>query len=345
MNGIFLVERERVAVHDDLRNVECPADGVVVRVRACGICGGELKHYRESQGPYPVFMGGHEFTGTVTGVGAEVSEFEVGDEVIQCYGTHCGKCVNCRLGIPSFCLAQRRLTNPGGGFADFVAVVTPAGGAGLFPRPASFSDVVAAACEPAGCAISAALRSRPEPGQWAAVIGLGAIGHFICQTLHSMGVRVIGIDVNANRIRAAQPYCAETIDSTTRDSIMTVREITGGVGADRSFEAVGIEATLAATLQMTRVGGIALLAGVFRHPVANFDPEWIFRRDLTVIGGKGQPRVTAQGEPLAIDFFRRGLIRSEGVVTAFPRSQAAEAFAAQNSHAVLKAVIITEVSA
>ncbi|MBM4437175.1 MAG: hypothetical protein FJ029_08080, partial [Actinobacteria bacterium] len=84
--------------------------------------------------------------------------------------------------------------------------------------------------------------------------------------------------------------------------------------------------------------------GVYRHPVAHFDPEWIFRRDLTVIGGKGQPLVTAQGEALAIDFFRRGLIRTDGVVTAFPRSHAAEAFAAQNGAECLKAVITTEIA-
>jgi len=90
---------------------------------------------------------------------------------------------------------------------------------------------------------------------------------------------------------------------------------------------------------------VAVLAGVYRHPVANFDPEWIFRRDLTVIGGKGQPLVTAQGEALAIDFFRRGVLRAEQVVTAFPRSQAAEAFAAQNAAACLKAVLTTEAAA
>ncbi|MBM4437320.1 MAG: alcohol dehydrogenase catalytic domain-containing protein, partial [Actinobacteria bacterium] len=259
MNGIFLVERERVAVRDALPAVECPADGVVVRVRACGICGGDLKHYRESQGPFPVFMGGHEFTGTIVRVGTEATGFAVGDEVIQCYGHHCGRCANCRLGHPSFCLDRRRLSNPGGGFADDVAVVTPEGGAGIFRRPAGFSDLVAAACEPAGCAISVALKARPEPGQWAAVLGLGAIGHFICQTLHAIGLRVIGIDLSANRLRAAQPFCAETVDATARDPVATVREITGGLGADCGFEAVGIEATLGVTLQMTRVGGVVVL--------------------------------------------------------------------------------------
>jgi threonine dehydrogenase-like Zn-dependent dehydrogenase len=339
VNGIFLVERERVAVRDELPDAECPPDGVVVRVSACGVCGGDLKRYREFPGPYPMFIRGHEYTGTVVRVGAEAREFAVGDEVIQCYVPHCGTCAHCRLGHPSFCLSGRRLPNPGGGFADFVAAVTPEGGAGLFRKPADFSDVVAAACEPAGCAISAALRSRPEPGQWAAVVGLGPIGHFICQTLHFMGLKVIGIDISANRIRAAEPFCAETVDSTTQDPIATVREITEGLGADRSYEVVGIEATLGAALQMSRVGGIVVLAGVFPHPVESFDPEWIFRRDLTVIGGKGRPLVTARGEALAIDFIRRGLIHPEVAVTEFPRSQAAEAFAAQNAAECLKAVI------
>ena len=284
-------------------------------------------------------MGGHEFTGTIAGIGTDVSDFAIGDEVIQCYGPHCGRCKNCRNGSPSFRLERRRLPNAGGGFADFVAVLTPDGRAGLFYKPTGFPDVVAAACEPAGCAISASLRGSPEPGHWAAVVGLGAIGHFVCQTLHSMGVHVIGIDVSADRIRAADPFCDEAVDSSACDPVATVFEITAGLGADRSYEAVGISSTQAATLQMTQVGGIAVVEGVFGHPVQEFDPVWIFRRDLTVIGGKGHPLMTAQGEPLAIDFFRRGWRVTEAVVTGFPRSQAPEAFAALNAGACLKAVI------
>jgi threonine dehydrogenase-like Zn-dependent dehydrogenase len=340
MQGIVLLERQRVAVRHDLPEAECPPDGVVVRVRACGICGGDLKVYREWNGPFPKFLGGHEFTGEIVRVGSEVSQFRAGDEVIQCFGPHCGQCVNCRNGSYSFCLARRQLTNSGGGFAELVSVVTPEGGAGLFHRPATFSDAMAAACEPASCAISAALRSQPEPGNWAAVVGLGAIGHFICQTLHSMGVKAIGIDVSDNRLNAAAPYCVETINSNRREPVASVLEITGGIGVDRSYEAVGIEATLAATLQMTRVGGVAVLAGVFRHPVASFDPEWIFRRDLTVIGGKGRPLVTTQGQALAIDLIQRGRLHPEVVLTEYPRSQAAEAFAAQNAADCVKAVLM-----
>ena len=342
MKGIFLVERGRVVDSEGLAYPECPSDGVVLRIKAGGICGGDLSRYRHHEGPFPWFMGGHEYAGEVCEVGSEVPTFRVGDAAVFCFGNFCGVCANCRLGSPNFCVEKRSLANAGGGFAEFIAVRTPAQGCGLYHKPGSLSFADAAVAEPAGCAIGAVERGRSRPGQWAAVVGLGAIGHFACQVLFGLGVRAIGIDVSDHRLRAAQPYCREAINPTRVDPIGTVMEITGGVGVDQAYEAVGVEATLTAALQMTRVSGTTVLVGVFREPMKRFHPEWVFRRDLTVIGAKGRPMMSAQGEAVVLTYIERGIIQPRAAVAEFPRSRAAEAFAAQNAAECLKAVIVPD---
>jgi threonine dehydrogenase-like Zn-dependent dehydrogenase len=287
-------------------------------------------------------MGGHEYSGEVTHVGSEVSAFRAGDPAVLCFGNSCGVCANCRLGSPSFCLEKRPLAGAGGGFAEYVAVLTPARGCGLFPKPAGLSFAHAAIAEPASCGIAAVERGRSRPGQWAAVVGLGAIGHFISQVLSGMGVRVVGVDVSENRLRAARPYCREVVDPARDDPVATVLEVTGGIGVDQAYEAAGVEATLTAALQMTRVGGTTVLAGVFGRPMERFHPEWVFRRDLTLLGAKGRPLVTAQGEAVVLEYIRRGIIRPSAVVAEFPLSRAAEAFAAQHAAACLKAVLVPD---
>ena len=99
-------------------------------------------------------------------------------------------------------------------------------------------------------------------------------------------------------------------------------EITGGVGVDQAYEAVGAEATLAAALKMTRVSGTTVLVGVFGEPMKAFHPEWVFRRDLTVIGAKGRPMMTAQGEAVVLDYIERGIIRPDAAVTEFSHARA-----------------------
>ena len=125
-----------------VREIDKPVvtdDGVLVRVRACGICGGDLKPYRYHDGPFPRFMGGHEYAGEVVEVGARVEQFRPGDAVVRCFGNVCGLCPNCLVGSPNFCTGVERPTDPGGGFAEFVATSTPPRGCGLFPTPAGLS--------------------------------------------------------------------------------------------------------------------------------------------------------------------------------------------------------------
>ena len=93
---------------------------------------------------------------------------------------------------------------------------------------------------------------------------------------------------------------------------------------------------------MTRVGGTTVLVGVFGEPMKAFHPEWVFRRDLTVIGAKGRPMMTAQGEAVVLDYIERGIIQPDAAVTEFPHARAAEAFAVRTRPSVLKAVLVSD---
>lgn len=119
------------------------------------------------------------------------------------------------------------------------------------------------------------------------------------------------------------------------------RELLGGAAKLAPYEAVGVDQAFSAAIRMTRMGGITVLAGVFRKPMESFDPEWLFRRDLTVVAAKGpRPLLTSQGVPLVHEYMARGIIRPEAAVAVYPLARAGEAFRALSAAECLKAVIV-----
>jgi len=320
---------------------------ILVEVRACSICGGDLKIYRDANRPLPHFMFGHEVSGVVVQVGAGVERFREGDRVAYAHNNYCGTCAICRAGSPAWCKEFPLPFRGGGGFADYVLFQTPPRGCGVYKIPDNLGFPEAALAEPLDCALGAVMRSRPLPAEVAVVIGLGGMGHLISQVLNALHVKVIGVDLQEAKRHKAAPYCVLTLDPSGPDGAaiqQQVMDYTSGQGADIVFEAVGKQATLTLAFELIKIGGRLIQVGVFARPMDNFDPDrWLFRKDVTMIPAKGPaPWVTTAGESLALDMLSRGVVQAESVVSVFHRQNAAAAFEAQDTGGAVRSVILPE---
>ena len=87
----------------DLPIPACPDGGVLLQVRACGVCGSDLRRWREGPEPGGVTVPGHEFAGVVVEVGARVSGYAVGDRLAVAPDVHCLRCWYCSVGLYNLC--------------------------------------------------------------------------------------------------------------------------------------------------------------------------------------------------------------------------------------------------
>ncbi|MFP6641667.1 MAG: alcohol dehydrogenase catalytic domain-containing protein, partial [Myxococcota bacterium] len=195
-----MTQQLQVQIHgpDDLRldSVPVPRPGprdAVVRVAACGICGSDVGYLRAGgmMGPTGTPMPiGHEFSGTVEELGAEVRGVSLGDRVVV---------------DPQG--AANQIGNGGseGAFTRHLLVRNVPDGRCLIPIPDALSFEVAALAEPLGVGMQAVNRVRAEAGHRAVVFGAGPIGLAAVATLHDRGIEeIISVDLSETRLAVAK---------------------------------------------------------------------------------------------------------------------------------------------
>lgn len=237
--------------------VEQPSDAVV-RLTMSAVCGTDLHMVRGTMPDMvPGTVLGHEGVGVVETVGTEVRAFVPGDRVVIPSTICCGTCSYCRAGYTSQCdnanpngpragtsfFGGPRSTGPVNGLqASFVRV--PYADANLIPLPDAvrdeqaivLSDIYPTAWFGAQCA-------EVTRGDTVAVFGCGPVGQLAIASAWRMGAgRVIAVDNVASRLETARSQHAEPIDFGTEDPVAVIGERTGGIGADRVIDAVGIDA-------------------------------------------------------------------------------------------------------
>lgn len=303
-------------------------DDVLVRVRACGICGSDIHGWDGSSGRRnPPLIMGHEASGEITRVGPRVAKWRAGDRVTFDSTLYCGSCDYCRAGQGNLCDRRRVVgVSPAeykqhGAFAEYVAVPERV----LYRLPDLLTYEQAAMVEPVSIAVHAVRRVISRAGQpgagvselggpiTAVVVGSGMIGLFVVQVLRWAGVeRVIAVDLEDKRLEAARVLGATTtLNSGTTDVVAEVNRLTGGRGADLAFEVVGISPTLTLALACLRRGGSAVLVGNL-SPKTEFPMQAVVTRELTLYGTCG----SAGEYPLCLDLIARGVVRVEPMISA-----------------------------
>jgi 2-desacetyl-2-hydroxyethyl bacteriochlorophyllide A dehydrogenase len=245
-----------------------PTDAIV-RIQASGVCGSDLHIYHGRVKIEPGFTIGHEYVGTVTAVGDEVREVGVGDRVLGCFQTACGHCFFCRRGLFHKCDSSRTFGH-GAALGSLQGTqaeqaLVPSADLVLRKVPEGMSDDVALfAGDVMGTGYHAAAESGLQPGDTAAVLGLGPVGLCAVQAAFAMGAaHVIAVDTVPERLAMAESFGAEPVHLTEQAPRAAARAATEGRGVDACIDAVGDPRALELAIRLTRKCGTVQAIGVY----------------------------------------------------------------------------------
>lgn len=262
-----------------------PGD-VMIRVKACGICGSDIHGMDGSSGRrIPPIIMGHEAAGVITQVADDVSGWSKGDRVTFDSTIYCGKCEYCKADNVNLCNDRRVMgVSPGnyrqhGAFAELVAVPSRI----LYRLPENLSYVEAAFVEPVSIALHAVNRMPVKGEESAVVVGAGMIGLLVIQALKTKGLRhIIAVDIDQEKLRVAEKMGASDVVISNEDAIDSIHDLTGD-GADLAMEVVGINDTLNLAIASLRKGGSLGLVGNLA-PETQFPLQEVVTRELTLYG-------------------------------------------------------------
>jgi len=327
MRALLLSEYKTLSVVD-MPVPEPGDDDVLVRVRACGICGSDVHGYDGSTGRrIPPLVMGHEAAGVVERVGSGVRSFAAGDRVTFDSTVSCGRCHFCRRGQINLCDNRTVLGvscgdyRRHGAFAEYVAVPSRI----LYKLPDSLAFEHAALVESVSIAVHAVNRHRPKPDDAVIVVGAGMIGILVLQVLKSNGCRnIVAVDVDSRKLALAQRVGATgTVNALDGDVPAAVQRLTGGRGADVSFEVVGHGDTVLSAIRSLRKGGTVVLVGNL-SPRVELPLQEVVSRELSVLGS-----CASNGEiPDCIDLLARGVVDVDPIISLrVPLEEGPELFA------------------
>lgn len=315
MKAVVYDEYGRMPSLADVPEPECPSGGVVIAVKATGVCRSDWHAW---MGHDPVSLPhtpGHELAGVVHSVGDGVRDWAVGDRVTVPFVCGCGVCSWCLAGEAQVCPGQ---TQPGftgpGSFAELVAI--HGADTNLVRLPDSVDFVTAASL---GCRFATAFRAltthgRLESGQWLAVHGCGGVGLSAVMIGVALGARVLAVDVSHTALgKAAELGASGVIDPTAEtDAAALVREVTDG-GAHVSVDAFGSPESSVASVRSLRRRGRHVQAGLLLGPQSTppIPMDLVIAQELEIYGSHGMP---ARDYPAMLSMIGAGTLRPADLV-------------------------------
>jgi S-(hydroxymethyl)glutathione dehydrogenase/alcohol dehydrogenase len=341
-----------------------PAPGeVLVRLAACGVCHTDLytASGADPSGYAPTVLG-HEGAGVVEEVGEGVTSVARGDHVVTLFSPQCRECVHCRSEKTNICLAIRDEQNRGQlpdgttrlhrgeerirhfmGTSTFAeATVMPEIALAKVSPEAPLDVVCTLACG-ATTGIGAALYiAKAEPGSTCAVFGAGLVGLGAVAGCRLAGAeRIIAVDLSEERLEHARVQGATDLLVGGPDIVERIVEMTGGFGADYTFEATGLVAVMRQAVESARMGwGLCTIAGVAgKGEVLEVVPRFLItgRRiaGASFGGAKGRDRL-----PELVDSYLSGELDLDSLVTRrLPLDEVNDAFEAMERQEGVRSVI------
>jgi L-iditol 2-dehydrogenase len=288
-----------------LQDVPIPAlvypDDVLVQIKSAGVCGSDLHGYTGQTGRrQPPLVMGHEATGQIAAIGADVKTVQVGQRVaiqplVYRPDAETGEIRRRLIGM-----------NLPGAYAEYVVVPAE----NVFPIPDSLAYRSGALTEPLAVAVHAVSLCQVKPYDDVLVIGAGTIGLLTVQVLKQSGAgRVVVSDVNDERLKLATVIGADaTINATTQDFDAFVHEFTDGRGFDLTYEAVGITPTVRQSIMAVQAGGTVVWIGNNQR-VVEVDMQSVVTREVTIAGTYGMNQQ---------DFQRALKMLADGVIDVSP---------------------------
>ncbi|WP_309131018.1 zinc-binding dehydrogenase [Brevibacterium sp.] len=316
MRAIVIDEFSSLPQLRDIVPPTAPADGVVIRVEATGVCRSDhhawLGHDPTISLPH---VPGHELVGWIDSAGPEVAKFSAGQRVTVPFVCGCGSCRWCLGGNAQVCPDQ---TQPGfthyGSWAE--KVVIHSADANLVAVP---DDLPAASLVGLGCRFATAfhgleVRAKLSPGESVAVFGCGGVGLSAIMIAHAVGAEIIALDVNDAALERAREYGAShTINAAGLKWQELAAEVvaqTSG-GAAVTVDALGREDTIRAAISSLAPLGRHVQIGLLAEPPV-LDMPRVIALELSVLGSHG---MAATEYPPMLDLVVQGRLRPQDLVT------------------------------
>jgi len=300
----------------DVPDPEPGALGVLIRVKANGVCRSDWHAWiGDLKRDFPVVMG-HEMTGIVEEVAPGVTRFKQGDRVVVPFSGSDGTCEYCQRGWSHLCdNAKIPGRSYSGGYAEYVSVPLADRNLVKLPEEISFTDGAALGCRFMTSFHALVDRAELRPGEWIVVFGCGGVGLAAINIAAAVGATVIGVDINpANLALARQMGAHFVVDSRETDPVEAVMELTNG-GAHVAVDALGIAQTCVDGIRSLRKGGRHVQIGLTTKKEAGYvhvPVDLMVYRELKLLGSLGMP---AQGFTSMMPMVAQGRLTPGKMVT------------------------------
>ncbi len=304
---------------------------VLVRMHSVALCGSdppllEGKSRKDGLPAYLPFIPGHEGAGIVEEAGPGAEMFRPGDLVASEAHLGCGTCKNCREGRYNLCLnfgkpetghKQYGFTVQGC-YAEYCVFNIRA----VHRIPEGLSCELGALADTLATALHGIRLVGAVPGGTAAVMGCGPVGMSAAMLLKAMGSRVI-LCGRGERLEMAQSFGADaSIDYTAAAVGQQVKEMTGGLGADRVIECAGTEQSLKNSIDSVSRGGKIAVIAMPAENIYPMDIKAMVWNELTIVGSRGNPNCHQE----VLNMMAGKVIRPEALIThRFPLEEMREA--------------------
>lgn len=271
----------------ELKEMSQPQVGkgeVLIKVRACGICGSDVHGYLGLTGrrTAPMVMG-HEFCGAIAGLGEDVGDLQVGQRVAVYPVDYCGQCQMCKKGDVHLCLNKRAfgVLDVDGAFAEYISVPAKC----CFPIADAISDATASLMEPLAVAYRGVSHYESFEGKTVLLVGTGTIGLLALACVKmKKAAKIIVSDLSDNRLEVAKRMGADVvINPSQKDFDQCIMAETNGEGVDVAIEAVGVEATVKQAMNALKISGQAIWIGN-NSPTIAMNMQQVVTRELKVQG-------------------------------------------------------------
>ena len=333
MKAVYFEEFGRLPDVTTVPDPEVPADGVVIQVKATGLCRsdwhGWMGHDSDVHLPH---VPGHELAGVVEAVGTNVHTWQRGDRVTLPFSGGCGHCEQCRSGNQQIC---DNYFQPGftawGSFAEYVAIRYADINLVRLPENMGYVEAASLGCRFITSFRAVVTQGQVRGGEWVVVHGCGGVGLSAITIAHALGARVIGVDIADDKLALAQSMGAvHGLNAQKIDDIPeAIKQITGG-GAHASIDALGSAETCRNSILCLRKRGRHVQVGlIFDDPPLPMGP--VIAKELEIIGSHG---MQAHVYPQIFAMIADGRLNPAGMIgKAIALDEAPAALAAMNDFA------------
>jgi L-gulonate 5-dehydrogenase len=309
---------------------------VIIRIKRVGICGSDI-HIYHGKNPFATYprVWGHEMVGEVSETGGAVASVQTGDHVVVEPIVYCGKCYACRQGRGNICEKLEVMgVHRDGGCQEYVLAAET--NVHKLPHDLPWDEAVL--IEPFTIGAQAVYRGQVQKDDFVLVMGAGTIGLTAVTMAHLAGAKVMVTDLVADKLAYAKTCGADwTINGKTENLADRVAEITGGMGANVTIDAVCIKQTFEQAIDLTSAAGRVVELS-FNETPSEIAPVGIIKKELTICGS----RLQTKRFPVVIDYIKQGKLPLAGFLSkTYPIAQMAEAFeyTEQNNATVRKVAI------